>query len=90
MVRAESVPKSATWPPESMSTRMLSPRIGWLLGPRASTVTVDCDDPSSVIVSGVAWMLRSVASVEGPASAGASVSLTVHASGRHGHREGSD
>jgi hypothetical protein len=62
-----------------MSTRTDSPVIAWPEGPYAAMTTVDLDEPSWLMVSGVAVTLNDVASSDGPIRGGCDAWSTVHA-----------
>ena len=65
-LRAEMVPKSCATPPTAMSRWSAKPEIVWPSALRAVTTTVDCEEPSRLIVSGVAVTLIVVAYPDGP------------------------
>src|SRR5471032_295338 len=75
--RAESVPKSCTTPFKTMSTRSGSAGRPLPSGPIAVTLIEDCDPPSWLMLSGIAFSVTVSARPEGPLSAGGVVLLTV-------------
>src|ERR1051325_11437783 len=75
--RADSVPKSVTSPPTSVSMRTGTFASGCPVGPIAVTVIVDVLVPFWVIVSGEAVSVIVFARPEGPVSSGLSVLWTT-------------
>ena len=56
-----------------MSTRIGSADCGLPSGPMASTLTLACEPPSWLMLSGMAFKLSESANVEGPLTAGTSL-----------------
>src|SRR5262245_49472297 len=70
IVRAASVPKSTCDPSRNMSTRSVTPPLGWPFASIALTTIDDWDCPSRRIVLGVAVTVIDVAKSDGPVSGG--------------------